>query len=83
MTVYSGKDTKHATPTTTATDATLTGLTARIENVGHALYVDNTFPELFDNLHTETMNCCGTLRPNRKTMPRSIGQKVKLKWGDT
>jgi hypothetical protein len=35
----------------TATCATVAGLTTRIENVGHKLYMDNFFssPELFDN----------------------------------
>jgi len=50
------------TPSITTTGANV--LTARIENVGHALYVDNSTPELFDDLHTETINCCGTIRPN-------------------
>jgi len=29
-------------------DAAVTGLTARTENVGHKLYVENSPPELFD-----------------------------------
>jgi hypothetical protein len=37
MTVYFGKDRKHATPSMTATHATATGLVARIEHVGHKL----------------------------------------------
>jgi hypothetical protein len=67
----------------TATNATVTGLTARTENVGHKLCVNNSSPELFDDLHTEKINCCGTVRPNRTAMPTSIGQRMKLKWGDT
>jgi len=64
MTVYSGKDRILVTPSITITDASANVLTARIENVGHALCVDNSTPEVFDDLHTETINCRGTVRPN-------------------
>jgi hypothetical protein len=37
-----------------ATDTTVTGLSARTENVEQKLYIDNSSPELFDDLHTET-----------------------------
>jgi hypothetical protein len=52
----------------TGTLATVIGFTARNELVGHKLYMDNFFssPALFDDLHTETINFCGTIRPNRK-----------------
>ena len=50
----------------TATAATATGLIARSRNVGYKLYVDLPSPELFDNYSMETVNCCGTTRPNRK-----------------
>jgi hypothetical protein len=45
----------------------LTGLAARIEYVRHKLYVDSFFSSqaLFDDLHNKTINCCGTVRPNR------------------
>jgi hypothetical protein len=70
MTVYSylGKDRKSATPSTTATYANVTGLTARIEHLGHNLHMDNfsSSPALFDDLHTKKINCCGTVRPIRK-----------------
>jgi hypothetical protein len=56
----------------------------RIENVGHKLYMDNFFssPELFDDLHTKAINCCGTVRPNHKGMPRDFGKTLKLKQGE-
>jgi hypothetical protein len=68
MTVYLGKDRKHATRTMTATHTTVIGLMRRTENAGHKLYMDNFFspPELLDNLHTKNINCCGTVRPNKK-----------------
>jgi hypothetical protein len=52
----------------TVTHATVTGFTARNEHVGHKLYMDNFFssPALFVELHTEIINCCRTIRPNRQ-----------------
>jgi hypothetical protein len=46
--------------------------------------VDNFFssPDLFDYLHTKAINCCGTVRPNRKGMPRDFGTKLRPKQGD-
>jgi hypothetical protein len=37
MTVYLGKDRKRVTPSMTATHATVTGLAARTEHLGHKL----------------------------------------------
>jgi hypothetical protein len=81
MTMYIGKDKKCATPTMTAKHATVRGLAARIEHFGHQLYVGNSFssPALFDDLHTKTVYCCGTVRPNRKGMPKNFGHKMKMK----
>jgi hypothetical protein len=47
----------------TATHANVTRLTARSENTGHKLYRDNFFSSLalFEELHTKTINCCGTI----------------------
>jgi hypothetical protein len=49
MRLYLGKERKCATDTVTATHATVAGLTSRIENIGHKLYVANVSPspELF------------------------------------
>jgi hypothetical protein len=46
--------------------------------------MDNVFsyPDLFDNIHTKAINCCGTVRPNRKGMPSDFGRKLRLKRGD-
>jgi hypothetical protein len=38
--------------------------------------------QLSDDLHTEKINCCGTLGSNRKAMPMIVGKKIKLKRGD-
>jgi hypothetical protein len=42
MTVYSGKERRLVTPSITTTDASANVLTARLENEGHALCVDNS-----------------------------------------
>jgi len=56
MMVYLGKDRKCTTTSMVATHATVAGLAARIEHVGHRLYMDNFFssPALFGDLHTKT-----------------------------
>jgi hypothetical protein len=50
MTVYLGKDRELSLPLTLATDATVTTLTTKTKNVGNKLYMDNTYPDLFDVL---------------------------------
>ena len=52
MDVYLGKDGQRATQNVTATHATVTNLTRRVEGVGHKLYMDNFFssPDLYDDL---------------------------------
>ena len=81
MTMYLGKDRNCATTCMTATYATVRGLDARIEHLGHLLYMGNFFssPLLIGDLHTKTVYCCGTVRPNRKGMPKNFGHKMKLK----
>jgi len=37
--------------------------------------------ELFDDLH-ETVNCCGTVRPQWKLFTKSTGQNERLKHGE-
>jgi hypothetical protein len=50
----------------TATHVIVTGLTTMTRNLGHKLYMDNSVssPDLFDDLHTVAINCCGIVRPN-------------------
>jgi len=52
MDVYLGKDRQRAPQYRTATHATVTNLTRRVEGVGHKLYMDNFFssPDLYDDL---------------------------------
>jgi hypothetical protein len=84
MTTYLGKDRKWATPSMTATHATVTRLAARNEHVGHNFYMGSfhSSPALFDDLHTKTIHCCGTVRPNTNGMPKKFGHKMNLKRGD-
>jgi hypothetical protein len=65
MSVYLGRDRKRVTATIITT---MTGLITRIENLRHELYMDNflSSPDSFDDLHMKAINCCGTVRPNRK-----------------
>lgn len=46
---------------------------------GHALYVDNwcTSPTLFDILHKNGTNACGTVKKKRKGMPK-MDEKLKM-----
>jgi len=80
MHVYLGKDRQHVT----ATHATVTELTSKIEGRGHNLCMDNFFssPELFDDLVKKQSYCCGTVRLNRRGMPQDPVPKTKLKSGD-
>jgi hypothetical protein len=57
---------QHASPSITATSATVTGLAVRLENVGHKLHTDNFFslPGLYDGLHTMAINCFWNATPN-------------------
>jgi hypothetical protein len=51
------------------------------KSVGHKIYIDNSSPELSDDLCTKTMNSYRTVRPKRKVMTKIIGEKMKLKQG--
>ena len=85
MKVYLGKDRQWMAQHVTATHATVTDLTRKIEGHGHKLYMDNFFssPELFDDLVKKQIYCCGTVRPNRRGIPQNLRPKTtKLKRGD-
>ena len=85
MSVYLGKDRQRTAQHVTATHATVTELTRKIEGHGHKLYMDNFFssPELFDDLTNKQIYFCGTVKPNRKGMPQDLVPKTtKTKRGD-
>jgi hypothetical protein len=56
----------------------VTTLMAPYLDVGHKLYVDNwyTSPNLFLLLHDRKTNACGTVRINRKNMPKFSSGKL-------
>jgi hypothetical protein len=61
-----------------ATHATVSSLTRRVEGVNYKFYIGNFFssPDLFDDLHTRVINCCGTVRQNCKGMLESFDYKT-------
>ncbi|PNF38680.1 hypothetical protein B7P43_G17942 [Cryptotermes secundus] len=71
MKVYLGKDRTCADQDVIATHARVRDLCRRIDGVGHKLYTDNFFssPDLFEELMTEDITFCWTVRPNRKGLP--------------
>ena len=79
MTMYAGKDRNRVTHSMTAIHVTVTELIAKIENVGHTLYMDNFFSFPLDNLHTKTINChWGLLVQIEKGCQRILD--IKWKW---
>jgi len=85
MDAYLGKDGQRVAQQLTATHATVTNLTRRVEGVGHKLYMDNFFssPDLYDDLIQKKIYCCGTVRLNRRGMPKDLKHKtLRLKRGD-
>ena len=85
MTVYLGRDRQRTAQHLTATHATVSELTKKVQGRGHKLYMYNYFssPDLFDDLATKQIYCCGTVRPNRKGMPQDLGPKrMRLRRGD-
>jgi hypothetical protein len=56
-----------------------------VEGVSHKLYMDNFFssPDLYDDLIQKKVYCCGTVRLNRRGMPKDLKHKtLRLKWRD-
>ena len=83
MKVYLTKDRQRTAQHVTATHATVTELTRKIEGRRHKLYTGNFFSstELFDDLVKKQIYCRGTVRPNRKRMPQGLKPKTtKMKW---
>src|SRR5215469_12888690 len=85
MSVYLGKQRQHATAEITATHGTVLQVIRRVEGLGHKVFMDSYFtsPALFDDLFQRKINACGTVRHDRRGMPRDIGPKLlKMKRGD-
>jgi hypothetical protein len=85
MTVYLGKQRQLATEEITSTHGIVLQLIRRVEGFGHKLFMDNYFssPALFDDLLQRKINSCGTVRIDRRELPRDIRPRsMKLKRGD-
>jgi len=85
MSVYLCKQRQHATAQITAMHRTVLQVIWRVEGLGHKIFMDNYFtpPTLFDDLFQQKINACGTVRHDRRGMPRDIGPKsLKMKRGD-
>jgi hypothetical protein len=68
-----------------ATHGIVLELVRRVEGLGHKLYMDSYFssPALFDDLSGRKINCCGTVRNDRRGMPKDISSwAIKAKKGD-
>jgi len=60
-------------------------LLRRVEGLGHELYMDSyvLLPALFNDLSRRKINCCGTVRNDRRGMPKDISSlAIKAKKGD-
>jgi hypothetical protein len=67
-----------------ATHSTVLELVTRVNALGHKLYMDSYFssPALFDDLFGRKINCCGTVRNDRRGMPKDISSRaIKTKKG--
>jgi hypothetical protein len=64
MRIYLGKDRQNTTQMITATHKTVRSLARRVGRVSHKFYEGNfvSSPGLFDDLHTRSTKCCGTVR---------------------
>ena len=85
MSMYLGKQRQNATAQITATHGTVLQVIRRVDGLGHKIFMDNYFtsPTLFDDLFQRKINVCGTVRHDRRGMPRDIGPKsLKMKRGD-
>ena len=77
MSVYLGKQRQHAITQITATHGTVLQLIRRVEGLGQKNFMDNyiTSPDLFDDLFQRKITACGTVRQDRRGMPRDIRHK--------
>jgi hypothetical protein len=79
LSIYLGKDRQNTTQTMMITHAKMRSLIRRVEQVG--LYFSSA--DLFDDVHTRAIICCGTVRQSHKGMPWKFDSKtLKLKTGD-
>jgi len=78
MSVYPGKQQLLATQEMSATHGIVLELVRRVEGLGHKLYMGSCFssPALFDDLSGRKINCCRTVRNDRRGMPKDISSRT-------
>ena len=76
MSMYLGKQRQQATAQITAKHGMVLQVIRRVEGLGHKIFMDNyfTLPDLID-LFQRKINACGTVRQDRRGMPRDIRHK--------
>ena len=85
--IYTGKDTVFQTAyisdTTTKTAEIVLSFVQPLLKKGHMLWMDNFYnsPALAERLKSLNTNCVGTLRLNRKDVPKTLKEK-RLKKGE-
>jgi len=85
ISVYIEKQWLLAKQEMSATHGTVLDLVRRVEGLGHKLNMDNYFssPALIDDLLGRKINFCGTVRNDRRGMPKDIASRaIKAKKGD-
>jgi len=80
--ILTGKDDSLGSGDAGLTHAVVMRLVDPIKHRGHHVYTDNfyTSPQLFHDLRANGFGACGTLRLNRRSLPKSI--KVPVKKGE-
>lgn len=80
--IYVGKDKTDGIPASTAIVMEMMQK-CDLLNKGYSLYIDNWYssPDLFHRLFSAGTNVCGTVRTNRKNMPKELA-KEKIKVGE-
>ena len=83
MKVYLGKDKAESYEGKSAPESVVINLIQDLKGKGHNLFIDNFFtsPSLLLYLRDECLiNCCGTVRKNRKNMPKDLIAKIVAMW---
>jgi hypothetical protein len=77
ISVYLGKQKQNATDQITATHGSVLQVIRRVEGMGHKIFMGNYFtsPALFDDLFQRKINARGTVRHERRGIPRDSGLK--------
>ena len=83
--IYTGKDCFERDSNSLLSDHVVLSLLEGYENKGHFVFMDNFYssPILYAKLESKKIGACGTVRGNRRGMPKELlQQNIKLKKGD-